>query len=226
MYYKVASTLDEVFEAWCIVYRQYLAAALIESNPFSIFTFPEYISSNAAVVVGKRMGKTVCTISAVLDSDEGLPLDRYYKPELDILRGENKNLIEIGLLADVRKMSSLSTIIELMSAIARFGVYSDHVDYVIGVHPRRAAFFSRMFGLTPIGDVKEYNTLNIAPVVLMFCSYKDMATITMKANEDINTNPKDFKFHERYKFDSPNFSSSILENFLKKIWNKSAFGKI
>ena len=226
MLYKVANSLDEVFEAWCIVYKQYLAASLISNNPFSIFTFPEYISSNSAVIVGKKMGHSVCTISGVLDSEKGLPLDRYYKPELDKLREENKNLIEIGLLADIRKRSSISTIVELMSGIARFGVYSDHVDYVIGVHPRRASFFNKIFGCRVIGDIKEYNKLNIAPVVLMFCSYKDMETVSLRANSEINSDPKDYKFHERYKFDSQNFVSSKLENFLRKIWNTSAYGKI
>ena len=108
--YKVASTFQEVTEAWCLVYKQYLAASLIMPNELSVFTFPEYISPNAAVFMGKKMGHTVCTVSAVLDSDSGLPLDHYYKEELDKMRNEGKKLIEIGLLADTRAAGNFNNI--------------------------------------------------------------------------------------------------------------------
>ena len=94
MKYKVATTISEVIEAWCVVYKQYLAASLISPNEFSLFTFPQYLSNNTAVITGSKMGCTVCTVSGVLDSENGLPLDTYYKPELDQLRAEGKKLID------------------------------------------------------------------------------------------------------------------------------------
>src|SRR5437773_1388816 len=123
MKYKVANSLGEVLDAWCVVYKQYLAASLIGPNEFSVFTFPEYLSNNTAVILGNKMNHTVCTVSAVLDSDRGLPLDNYYKRELNELRKQNKKLIEIGLLADARQANSFSNIVDLMGGIARFGVF-------------------------------------------------------------------------------------------------------
>jgi len=230
MNYKVASSLSEVLEAWCVVYRQYLAASLIGPNEFSIFTFPEYLSNNTAVILGKKMGHTVCTVSAVLDSDRGLPLDNYYRPELDQLRKENKKLIEIGLLADARKSGSFSNIVDLMGGIARFGVFSSHHDYVIGVHPRRINFFKQTFGFEPIGEVKDYSKLRTAPVVLLHACGKELETASLEVNTQIYSDPKDFNFMERYKFNPHNFISPFefstsVESFIKKVWSVASLQK-
>jgi N-acyl amino acid synthase FeeM len=223
MNYKVASTISEVIDAWCVVYKQYLAASLISPNEMSVFTFPEYISNNTAVILGNKMGHTVCTVSAVLDSIKGLPLDNYYKGELNQLRSENKKLIEIGLLADARGLGNLSSITDLMAGIARFGVYSNHHDYVIGVHPRRIKFFQKVFGFEPVGDIKDYGKLKTAPVVLLHAHGKDLEVISRKINAEIYYDPKDFDFSNRYQFNPDNFISDnefneSVEVFIKNIW--------
>ena len=164
---KVAKSLDEIIEGWRLVYHQYVAAMLIEVNPFSIFTFPEYISRNVAVILGETDEKSTCTISAVLDSKQGLPLDNYFKKELDVLRSEKKKLIEIGLLASTSEseMGNPFQTIELLSSVARFGAFSNYHDYVIGVHPRRAEFFKKIFGFNSIGESKVYHRLRKAEVI-------------------------------------------------------------
>jgi len=227
MKYKVASTLTEVLDAWCVVYKQYLAASLIGPNEFSIFTFPEYLSNSTAVILGSKMNHTVCTVSAVLDSKKGLPLDSYYKHELNQLRKQNKKLIEIGLLADVREANNFTNIVDLMTGIARFGVYSNHHDYVIGVHPRRINFFRQTFGFEPYGEVKDYSKLRTAPVVLMYACGNDLETVSLKANTEIYCDPKEFNFADRYKFNPHNFISvsefsNSVENFLRRIWTSGS----
>jgi hypothetical protein len=223
--YKVAASISEVLEAWCIVYKQYLAASLITPNEMSVFTFPEYISNNTAVILGQKMGQTVCTASAVLDGPQGLPLDNYYTQELDILRSQDKKLIEIGLLADSRGTNSMSSLTDLMAGIARFGVYSDHHDFVIGVHPRRAKFFNKIFGFDILGEVKGYGKLETAPVVLLHALGTDFEVISKKVNTEIYFDPKDFNFGDRYQFNPNNFISKnefgeSVENFIKILWKE------
>jgi len=197
---KVATSLDEIIESWRLVYHQYVAAMLIDVNPFSIFTFPEYISRNAAVILGKNGDKSTCTISAVLDSKRGLPLDAYFKEELDGLRKENRKLIEIGLLACSRETVNPTHTIKLLSAIGRYGVYSHYHDYVIGVHPRRAEFFKRIFGFQVIGESKVYHRLRKAEVILLYADGQHFETMARKASHDIYYEPTDLKFEKRFRF--------------------------
>ena len=193
--------MDEIIESWRIVYHQYVDASLIDVNPFSIFTFPEYISRNVAVILGKSNENDKCTISAVLDSRKGLPLDAYFKKELNQLRDEGKNLIEIGLLACSREKSAgpFQTI-KLLSSVARFGVFSNHHDYVIGVHPRRVEFFKKIFGFQRIGESKAYHRLKKADVVLLYADGQHFETLARKASHEVYYSPTELKFENRFKF--------------------------
>jgi len=197
---KVAESLDEVIESWRLVYHQYVAAMLIDVNPFSIFTFPEYISRNAAVILGKLGEKSICTISAVLDSKKGLPLDSYFKEELDQLRKQDRKLIEIGLLASSRETVNRAQTIELLSGIARFGVHCHYHDYVIGVHPRRAEFFKKVFGFHVIGESKVYHRLRKAEVVLLYADGQHFETLARAASHDVYYSPTELKFERRFQF--------------------------
>ena len=219
--YKVASTLAEVTAAWNVVYRQYLNTSLIAANPYSIFTFPEYVSNKSVVILGQQKDKAICSLSGVLDSEEnGLPLDRHYKEELDHLRNDGSRLIEIGLLADIRESNTMKSIIELMSAVAKFGVFSNHLDVVIGVNPRRAEFFKRIFGCEIIGDLKRYENLNVAPVVLLYATNKNLRTVSLKANEEILKSPLNLAFASRYNFETPQFNNSRISRFINSYWSK------
>ena len=224
MNYKVASTLEEVISAWGLVYKQYLQASFIRPNDISVFTFPEYLSNNSAVVVGENKGAVVCTASAVLDGPQGLPLDAYYKKELNQLRKEGRKLIEIGLLADTRGTANVNEIMDLISAISRFGGFSGHHDYVIGVNPKRINLFSRIFGVKLYGEVKDYDALKAAPVVLMHVKTKDLEQNIRRAISRMCNVPLSLNFAHRFKFNPNNFIPAVefggtIETFIKMIWN-------
>ena len=197
---QVATTFKEIMEGWRLVYKQYLKSALIDANPFSVFTYPEYIVRNSAVILGKIDDKSVCSVSAVRDSKHGLPLDAYFHEELNVLRKEEKKLIEIGLLANLTERASPFYMIELLSSIARFGVYSNFHDYVIGVHPRRARFFKNLFGLHQIGESKKYHLLNEAEVILLHANGNDFETLSLKATQAIYYEKTDLDFRNRFRF--------------------------
>jgi hypothetical protein len=216
--YKVATTLAEVTAAWNIVYRQYLNSFLIDPNPFSVFTFPEYVSNDSVIILGQQENKAICSLSGVIDSENGLPLDRQYKNELDQLRKGGNKLIELGLLADIRETNNLKSIVELMSAVAKFGVFSKHLDFVIGVNPRRVEFFKRIFGCEVIGDLKNYENLKVAPVVLLYATNKNIKTVSLKANEEILKSPLNLGFASRYNFESPSFINSRISRFIYRYW--------
>jgi hypothetical protein len=222
---KVACSLDEVVEGWRLVYHQYVASALIEMNPFSVFTFPEYVSRNAAILLGKENNKNVCSVSAVLDSDTGLPLDAYFGDEIGALRKKNKKLIEIGLLASVKKFTHFTHMVELLSSVARFGVFSDFHDYVIGVHPRRKAFFKEVYDFTQIGEAKIYHKLRRAEVALLYADAKHFETRAKKAWKDIYDSQRDLRFDERFVFEKADDlkgheASDYFISFIRKMKRK------
>jgi len=224
MNYKVATSFSEVLDAWGLVYRRYHDAGLIRPNDYNLFTFPEYLSNNSAVIIGRDNSNTVCTISAVIDGPERrLPLESYYADELNRMRDEGKKLIEIGLHADSRNRSSISDITDLMAGIARFGIQMNHHDFVIGVHPRRAAFYQTVFGFKPVGPVKSYQKLDTAPVVLLHACGTNPDVNSLYINNRIYSDPAGFDFSKRFLFNPynqiPNQElNQSVENFIRTIW--------
>jgi hypothetical protein len=223
MNYKVATTFSEVLDAWGLVYHRYHDAGLIKPNDYNIFTFPEYLSNNSAVLIGGENNSTVCTISAVIDGEKRLPLENYYADELNRMRDEGKKLIEIGLHADSRNRSSISDITDLMAGIARFGVQTNHHDFIIGVHPRRVSFYQTVFGFKPVGPVKSYQKLDTAPVILLHACGTNQDVNSLYINNKIYSDPAGFDFTKRFMFNPHNQIptqelNQSVENFFKTIW--------
>jgi hypothetical protein len=158
----------------------------------------------------------------VLDSKRGLPLDAYFKKELDELRGQKKKLIEIGLLASAMDTVNPAQIIELLSSVARFGVHSKYHDYVIGVHPRRAEFLKKVFGFHVVGETKVYHRLRKAEVILLHADGQHFETLSRKASHDVYYQPTDLDFEHRFQFGSLSSMKSLVAgdyfvSFVKKL---------
>ena len=217
---QVARTLKGIIESWRLVYHQYVASSLIEVNPFGIFTFPQYLQRNSAVILGKSNDETICSVSAVLDDGIGLPLDAYFKNELDQLRSEKRKLVEIGLLACARETASPFYTIELLTSIAKFGVYSNHHDYVVGVHPRRANFFKKLFGFEAVSNTKVYHKLQQAEVVLLHADGQHFESQSKEATKIVYFEDKELDFENRYQFNKLAYTAykagDYFLNFLKR----------
>lgn len=168
--FSVAQSLEEVVEAWGLVYYSYLRSHLIKPNPSRIHTVPQAVLADQSVVIcGKIEGLTVSTMSAYHDGEHRLPLDSVYAEELDELRASGRRLVEIGLFADRREKlhRSLEALLELMRWATYFGVHGGATDAIIGVHPHHAAFYTRLLGFEAIGPTRSYSTVNGAPVTLL-----------------------------------------------------------
>lgn len=156
--------------AWRLVYRQYVDIKIIDENPYELWAFPHYFSEYARTWVGSVEENITCTISCVLDTENGLPLDSYYNVELNDLRQRGAKLAEIGLLADSNENTNPSTLLDLQRQALQFGLHAGHAEFVIGVHPRHVRYYRTLFGFEPIGEEKQYVHLNDAPVVLLHMS--------------------------------------------------------
>lgn len=225
MILKVATTFTEIIKGWRLVYQQYVRSKLIDMNPFAVFTYPQYIGHHSAVILGKEGNKSICSVSAVLDSKRGLPLDSCFQEELDGLRNENRKLIEIGLLANLGEKASPFFLIALLSGIARFGVYSDFHDYVIGVHPRRAGFFKQLFGFNQIGPSKKYAKLHESDVILLHADGQMFESLSQNKTFATYFEDEHLKFENRFRFAAlaslkPFVVIANLFNFVRRLWNK------
>ena len=167
--YEELLKLDDVADAWNLVYHSYLRRELIDPNRLELHTVPQAVTPYAIVVLGRIHGECTSTLTAMLDSEHDLPLQSVYDDELNQLRKQGRRLAEVGLLADRREhfARTASALFDLM----RFGVlaalHCGADDLIIGVHPHHAKFYNRFLGFEQFGDLKAYPTVRNNPVVGM-----------------------------------------------------------
>ena len=110
---------------------------------------------------------TIATITASVDGDEGLYVERLYPAEVDELRSQGRKLCEFTKLAvddSVRSQTVLGSIFH----VACIYVIDLHActDVLIEVNPRHVRFYERMLGFTRAADERLDPEVN-APAVLM-----------------------------------------------------------
>jgi hypothetical protein len=222
MVLRVCTSLEEVLEAWGMVYRQYLAAGFIEENPFGLYTFPQYISTDTVVITGWKEGKMVSTVSVVVDSGQGIPLDSFYQRENDLLRQKGQPLMEIGLNV-VEGECTNREVMDMLIYAARYS-WPTKTRCVIGIHPRREKLFERFFGFQKVGDLKAYENLDGSPpVMMMAANLFDAKSHQFPALAAILNDPQPHLFESRFNFEPSLCTLSQLDQFMQAIWKMSAF---
>lgn len=227
--FEVARRLDDVIDAWQMVYTAYRESGLIPPNPTQIHTAAQAVGPQASVILGCIDTLTVATLTAMSDSDQGLPLDRVYGPELQSLRQQGHSLVEVGLFADRRKQMARSTeaLIQLMRYAFYFAQFCDATDFVIGVHPKHARFYTRLLGFQPCGPTRSYAAVNDRPVTLLRAQL-DWAESLEDAHPAVRfflECPVDGQeFHHRYPFHKGEVDVSPIAEF--QLWHQRESQKL
>jgi N-acyl amino acid synthase FeeM len=169
LHYRVAADLVQVADAWRLVYMAYRRINIIPPNAQRLHLVPQALSSQTAVVIGCAERRVVSTLTVIVDGNRGLPLDRVYGDELNAMRQNGAQLVEVGMFADRRQ--SMARTAEALLQLMCFAWYWGHenrvTDFIIGVHPRHARFYARLFGFHIVAGEKRYAAFNDNPVVLL-----------------------------------------------------------
>jgi len=215
--YFVARTLDDVLEAWNLVYLAYRRAELIDANPFELHAIPQAIGPQSVVITGCLGPMAGTTLSAYVDNPGGLPLDSVYPDELADLRKQGRKLMEVGLFGDRRDhlIRSADSLFDLMRFAYYYGIHSNCDDAIIGIHPRHAPFYQRFFALEPIGAVRDYATVKNNPVVLLRLNFRAKRDSMPKGLSFFSNNQIPASvFESRYKFEPASLVDSTLERYM------------
>ena len=124
--------------------------------------------------------QTIATITAGLDSADGMYVARLYPDEVQVLRDEGRKLCEFTKLAvdeSVRSQSVLGAIFH----VACLYVIDLHecTDVLIEVNPRHVRFYERMLGFKRVAEERMDLAIN-APAVLLRLDLSHCANETLR----------------------------------------------
>jgi hypothetical protein len=138
-------------------------------------------SASGVTLVIPHEKKIIGTVSIILDSPSGFPMDSLYKEELDCLREEGKCLAEVVQLATDRTFESgllgigggLALLFALFRGVLRFGEERGIDGFCITVNPKHNRFYEEL-GFVSIGPERSYAALGGAVTVPKVLYWKEV----------------------------------------------------
>ena len=185
--YHIVSSEEEKKQARDIVLEEYtrsgyLTESVSQSGVEKILPSDEAVASSHGIVLAiSHEGFVVGTVSVILDSSEGLPMDSLYRNEIDELRQSGVRLAEIVQLAIDRKFKSgtpgiqgrLALLLPLFRGILDIGAEKNIDGFCITVNPKHDHFYKEL-GFVSIGIERYYEALGGAPTLPKVLYWKEV----------------------------------------------------
>lgn len=121
---------------------------------------------NRITILSFHQEKIVGTVTVGYDSEEGMLVDEIYKPEIDALRAQGKQVGELSKLAIDENIGSKQLLASLIHLAYLYGVIHECTDAIIEIVPRHKNFYEKMLGFKQIGEERMNNRVHF-PVMLM-----------------------------------------------------------
>ena len=156
---SVAVTAEERLEAARLVGRLYRAEGYLgwEAEPDAPFLTPHHLLPESTVFIAREADRIAGTVTVVLDSHAGLPMEAVYGREVRALRASGRTPCEICSLAvDAVRLSRSSRILLSLFRIANAYLvhFTGASDALITLKPSHAEFYGERLRFRPFGALK------------------------------------------------------------------------
>ncbi len=160
-------TLEDLKACYRIVYEGYTARGYCAPNPSRMYYHYYSFLPESRTFVLKDKDEILGTISLIVDSPCGLPMDNLFSREINQIRAGSRKLAEVSLLAMAhhekkKKLFSLTNfekqaqLFRLFKIAYEYAFYAAGVtDFVIGVHPKHETLYKYLL-FRNLGSPKSY----------------------------------------------------------------------
>ncbi len=190
---KCAEDIDELEQAFKIVYRTYRESKYIPSNDDKMYYNHFCLLPTSNVFIFKEYKTVVSTLSSFADTKEfGLPMDSLYKSELDQLRKKGRRIVEMGMLATPKEKRMENLVIYLVKVAINYARMT-HFDHICAmINPKHLRFYTDVLMFDKYGEEKWYDAVN-APAIAVGA---DMRVYMDKIKEAYGDNDFETNLHK------------------------------
>jgi len=166
--FQIAQTFEEVLNAYHLVYQEYLACGYSQPKRSQIhYTYFCLLpDSRTFLLLEKENRQILGTVSLILDSSCGLPIESLFDRELHSVRKEGRRLAEVTLLSiptatnedeifQAKNVGKFLAVFSFFRALFQYARNSGVTDLVIAVNPRHEAIY-KYLTFESIGPVRAY----------------------------------------------------------------------
>jgi hypothetical protein len=150
-----------------LVHDAYVGRGLIDPHPSGLKFRPQAVLPTSLTFVAKRASRVVGTVSLILDSRLGLPMEDTYGRELsELRRGGGGRLGEISALAIDPSVRHTGVLLLLIRVVFRSAIALGLDRLVTALLPRAGELFRTTLLCEPLGAVRTYEGLRGTSVAL------------------------------------------------------------
>ena len=163
---QIAREPKEIAEALRLVHDIYVDEGYMEPHPLGLrVLLPYHALPSTFVLAARRNGAIVATLSLILDSPAGLPIDALYPEALSRLRDSGRRVAECSSFAIDRGERNRAIAMRLMRGAFRVCFAERQHDLVAVVNPKHDSFYRHVCGMERIGCERSYDEVRGAPAV-------------------------------------------------------------
>lgn len=155
----------DLLKAFELVHQSYMECGYIDRQEGELRVRIFDLLPGSITIVAKNDDQVVGTISVVMDSRFGLPMEEAFSEEIKTLRRRGRRIAEVTGLS-IRKSHRNSRLVFDMFQLLTLYLTSSPVDDVcVAVSPPQAAFYETVLLFERMGDVRSYSSKKNDPVV-------------------------------------------------------------
>jgi len=163
----VADGVRDIDDALAVIHDGFVEAGYLTPRPSGRRMHPSYLNPGTVFLVARIDGETVGTCAMVADGPFGLPSDRAFAEENDLMRAEGPVVRECGSLAvsGSHRRHTRRIVMRLFAAATRLALdeFPDS-PVVVAVTPENERFYAAIAGAVRVADPRP---LFGAPAVLL-----------------------------------------------------------
>ena len=164
---KVADTVPDLLASARLVHDMYVARGLIEPKPSGMRATPHLLLPSTATFIAQRGEEIIGTLSLVVDSQLGLPMEKAFPAEVQAVRAAGRKTAEVGALCVTDRFRSRGVsylLNKLMWRCAR-EVYGID-DLLISVVPPADALYRAALLFRPLGAKRRHPSVKNGVVTI------------------------------------------------------------
>jgi hypothetical protein len=155
--------------AYRLAYQVYAAKGYAAENEAEMIVCPyDERPDTFTLLMEDDVGNAIATATLVKD-DDGLPCDEIFGLELDVMRMQDRRLVEVTRLCIADEYRHCrDVLVRLLNFLFIHGVRNQgYTDCVIEVNPRHAHYYQRLLGFEPVSRERPCPRVKGAPAVLL-----------------------------------------------------------
>lgn len=165
----LAGSIDEMKEAFRLIYDRYLASGFQEPDPSLMRIGFHNLLPTSNLIIVKRNGKVAGTLTIIGEFNGKLPIDALFGEEIDKIRGKDSMICELSGLATDAVLSRRESSDILLSLFKSTFILGHDIlgctDFCMMINPHHSAYYKKDFNCENIGKVKHCEKVNGAPAV-------------------------------------------------------------